>query len=266
VTEANIHKKDQAFAVLLTIAFTAGPFGFGVPTVFACISWVVAWGCLVYIFWNLEHVQGLGNALKMVFAILATLVVLYVTYPGIHTSYIKEKAKATSGDLVAKDDGKHHTSDFPELQIGPTGSSKLQWNGNPNPNATMFRANMDKLQLRMVNGKVLLSTTIRDQSNNLIATIEDNHWIVSTSTASCWDHNYTDDSLEVLDGRGRVVLQVRVLPSIVQFQAEWNWDANTHIGSTINEDGWCTPSDGIKRRFKYPSELYWGQLRDTPGY
>jgi hypothetical protein len=50
------------------------------------------------------------------------------------------------------------------------------------------------------------------------------------SNASCWDKNYTDDSLEVKDGHGRVVLQVKLLPNIVQIQEEWQWNPGTPSG------------------------------------
>jgi hypothetical protein len=257
-----IRKKDQAFALLMTIAFTAGPFGFGVPIVFACASWATAWVCLVYVIWNLEHTERHGRALKTAVAVLATVAIVYVTYPPIRSSYVKEKAKAMSGDLVAEDDGKDHTGDPQILEIGPNGQ-RLAWNGDQS--VPMISAYYDKIQMKMVKGKVYLSTTVHDDAKNLIVEIVDNHWIVSSATASCWDHNYTSNSLEVRDGHGRVVLQVKIMPNVVQLQEEWQWNPGTPNGGII-QSGWYDDKNGIKRIFKYPSELYWGQLRDSPGY
>jgi len=252
-------QKERVFAVLLSVAFTLGPFGFGVSTYWACICWAFAWICLVFVVWQY---LPFTNSITIAAAILAMLVLAWVSYPSIHKRYIREKAVALSGDLVAKDDGKDHTKDPPILQIGP-GGQMMAWTGDPN--ATQVTAYYDKIKMRMVNGRVLLSTTVRDDAKNLIVEIIDNHWIVSSSTASCWDKNYSGDSLEVRDGHGRVVLQVKITPNVVQLQEEWQWNPGTKSGGIV-ETGWYDEKEGIKRIFKYPSELYWGQLRETPGY
>jgi hypothetical protein len=76
-----------------------------------------------------------------------------------------------------------------------------------------------------------------------------------------WDKNYTDDSLEVKDGRGRVVLQVRMLPDRVEFQAEYP-DGDTGL----LEDGFYSKEDGITPMFKYPSSDYWRDFDPSSGY
>jgi len=79
--------------------------------------------------------------------------------------------------------------------------------------------------------------------------------------SSCWDKNYADDLLEVKDGRGRVVLQIRLLPDVVQLQVEWA-DRNF----TVMEDRKYTEEDGITPVFKYPSDEHWGELDPDSGY
>lgn len=246
---------------MLTVAFAGGPFGFGVPIVYACISWAIAWLALVHLVWNLEHFSRVENSFKGVVALLGTIIGVYVVISPIRIAYIKEKARATSGDLVAVDDGKDHSSDPPILQIGPNGT-QLPYTGPQN--TPVIAAPYDKIQLKMVKGRVYLTTTVRDDNKNLIVEIIDNHWIVSSATANCWDKNYTQDSLEVKDGHGRVVFQVRIFPNIAQMQVEWASNMGTPFPGGISQAGKYDQKTGIKPMFRYPSELYWGQLEAGP--
>jgi hypothetical protein len=177
-----------------------------------------------------------------------------------HAQWRQEKAIATSGDLAAKSDGKDHSSEPPKLRIGPNGGVTIAWTGTQG--SPMFNAYMDKIKLVRLNGKILLSTTVRDDNGNLIADIHDNHWKVYYISS---DHNYTDDSLEVQDAKGRVVLQVKVLPDVVELQEEWGGRALTGpSGVTIPAGGLFqagkqSDKEGIVPLFKYPSDLYWGE-------
>lgn len=261
----NNKKAEQLRDIVLAVAFTAGPFGFGVPIFYSCIAWAVAWFAFVHLIWNLEQFSGVDIRVKSVVGLMVSAALVVIVYPPIRAAYIREKAKATSGDLVAVDDGKEHSSDPPMLQIGPTGGTKLSWNGpRDSPMFSVNSAFIDKIALKMIKGRAYLSTTVRDQNHNLIVEITDNHWTVSSSTAVCWDKNYTRDSLEVKDGHGRVVLQVRVMPSIVQLQAEWAQNPGTPYPGAIVEDGKYEQKTGIKPLLKYPSELYWGELEPGP--
>jgi hypothetical protein len=69
----------------------------------------------------------------------------------------------------------------------------------------------------------------------------DNHWTVSKSQSAVWDKNYTSNALEVKDGRGRVVLQVIMLPDRVQIQGEW-WHEDGNGGRIVRP----FPSDPVK--------------------
>ena len=182
-----------------------------------------------------------------------------------HAQWRQEKATATSGDLVANDDGKDHSSDFPAYQIGPGGAT-FQWKGASDTPMIGF---YDKIQIRMVNARLFFSTTVRDDNGNLIAEIDSNHWKVYSISS---DHNYTDDTLEVKDARGRVVLQVRLFPNVVQLQEEWGGRAMTGpLGVTIPagglfQTGKHTDKEGIVPLFKYPSDLYWGEYEIPSKY
>jgi len=201
-----------------------------------------------------------SNRIKSVVALSASVALVWITYSPIRAAYVKEKTKATSGDLVAKDDGKDHSSEFPTLE-GGSGPTFLHYKVPPTGHTIVTP--YDNIDLKMVNGRVQLSTTVRDDNQNLIVEIKNNHWTISSSTAVCWDKNYTDDSLEVKDGHGRVVLQVKLLPTIVQLQEEWQWGPGTKP-TAFFEEGKYDQKNGIKPMFKYPSELYWGELEPGP--
>jgi hypothetical protein len=254
-------KGEQVRDIAIALAFTAGPFGFGVPILYACICWAVAWIAFIHLIWSLEHSSAVSNTRKSLTAFVASALTVWFTFAPIRAAYIREKARATSGDLIAIDDGSDHSSDIPVLQIGPTGGSRFAWSGPQD--VSMIGAYYDKINLKMVKGRVYLSTTVRDQNKNLIVEIIDNHWIVSSSTAVCWDKNYSRDSLEVKDGHGRVVLQVKVMPNTVALQTEWEWDLGTKSGG-IFEHGKYDEKTDIKPMFKYSSELHWGELVPGP--
>jgi hypothetical protein len=253
----SIRKSEQIRDFILALAFTAGPFGFGVPLIYSCISWAVAWISLGHFFWNLDFCSVVTTKRKVGAAgIISAILVLLVRAP-IHTAFIKERSSALTGDLVAESDGQDHSSDLPVLQIG---NNKFTWAGAPGkPSFTHDTPDFaDRIITEMVKGRVQLSTTIRTKDGSLIVDIVRNHWTVSSSRAICWDKNYSNDRLEVKDGRGRVVLQVRVLPTVVQLQAELDEEAGKNGGIFI--DGQYSVKDGITPAFEYPSELYWGKL------
>jgi hypothetical protein len=250
-------KKDQAFALLMTVAFTAGPFGFGVRIVPACASWVVAWISFIYVIWNLEHTKHYALSLKTAVALVSTVVLIWLSYPSIHESYLSEKAAALSGDLVPSDDGKDHSTDPPRVRVG---SSTMRW--ATEDGGTFVQMHADRLSVSRTKGKLQFSTTVRDGSGNMVVEVVNNHWMVSTRPF-CWDKNYTDHMLEVKDGKGRVVLQVRLTSDYVQIQGEWHDSPlkdPTGRGTRIVEEGEYDEVEGIRPVFLYPSEKYWGKL------
>ncbi len=254
-------KREQIRDIIIALVFTAGPFGFGVPVFYSCISWAVAWLAFIHLTLTLEYLSSVNIRSKVVGTLLATVALVWIVYGPIRTAATREKAMAVSGDLFASGDGENHSSDLPTLQIGD-GGSKLQWAGKSGGPMISHETEdfADRVSLEMVNGRVQLSTTIRAKDGSLIVEIVKNHWTVSSSKAICWDKNYSSDRLEVKDGKGRVVLQVRVLPSIVQFQAEWDEEKGKSGG--IFEDGRYSVKDGISPEFEYPRELFWGNLQN----
>jgi hypothetical protein len=185
------------------------------------------------------------------------------SYPLVYNQYRSQHAALTSGVLRARPDGKDHSKEEPILQLGETGVSFI-WTGKSN---SLISNDYDKIKIVRVGNEIKLSVTVRDRFDNLIVEIVDNVWRVSKSETDCWDKNYTDDSLEVKDGRGRVVLQVRLLPDRVQMQVEWPTQGGRYMDNVIHQGKpFYTPEEGIRPRFQYPSSEHWGELDPNSGY
>jgi hypothetical protein len=130
-----------------------------------------------------------------------------------------------------------------------------------------------QFKIESIDGKLKVSTSITDENGRLIAELIQNEWKVAPPPGT-WDRNYTEDSLEVKDASGRVVLQVRALPDRIQLQGMWWVDIgfNGVVRFIIRGN----PKDGgqivlvprsnkdalpvIEPMFKYPSERHLGEL------
>lgn len=62
------------------------------------------------------------------------------------------------------------------------------------------------LSVRLVKGKLLISTLIRNDKGDLLAEMVDNNWN-HQSRPAIFDRNYTKNALEIRDSKGDVVLQ-----------------------------------------------------------
>jgi len=88
------------------------------------------------------------------------------------------------------------------------------------------------LKLEQSDTQLFVSAKIRDENELLVATIDQGKWQVAESNFQAWDFNYRDDALEVKNGAGRIVLQVRLLPDRVQVQGEdWGWKYGARLVS-----------------------------------
>jgi len=122
------------------------------------------------------------------------------------------------------------------------------------------------LSLRIANGKLLVTTRIRDEKGNLIAEMTDNEWKLQ-QPPGIFDRNYTADVLEVRDRTGRVALQVANLGETVDLSAifhcpnGWTYMAGTlgAVGSGVElrPPGQALTSE-IPSICDYPSELHLG--------
>lgn len=162
---------------------------------------------------------------------------------------------------------------IPKLQIGNSGVFIVAPGGGPF--SLLFPAlETSQLKVESIDGKIKFSTKITDANGDLIAEIIRNEWKVS-ALGRAWDHNYSDDALEVRDSKGRVVLQVRAMPDRIQIQGAWYIDIGPPNGIRrviiLQPDAQIvfTPPDAtdipsISPMFKYPSDKHLGELAGGP--
>jgi hypothetical protein len=245
-------KRRRRAEIVISLLFLIVPLT--VPAMgilWKCLLWMVAWGLFLdFVHTQVRFLRELWWPRKLAVCLVATTALVAFVYDPIYATWRAEKAAETSGVLKAVSDGKDHSNDPLTVEIGE-GGTRMVW--APGMKGPIFDLTLDVISLKRVNGELLFSTTIKDRNENLIVEVKDNRWTVSPSKTNCWDKNYSQDSLEVKDGRGRVVLQVRMFPDRMQLQAEW---PTTHNGLSNDQFDMRT---GIVPMFKYPSAEYWGE-------
>lgn len=131
-------------------------------------------------------------------------------------------------------------------------------------NDMKFAYDFDDQQLKV-------SLNLRNKEGNIVASINRNEWMVAQNPRA-FDRNYSKDMLEVIDEKGDVVLQVRVLDDVIQLNGVF-YDRNGR-GVAISPPPPDKPNyvemkmfpsnveyrSRLKKLFKYPSELHLGQL------
>lgn len=184
-----------------------------------------------------------------------------VLWPHIHNQWKQEKSSATTGGLIAENDGKDHSRDPLVIRIGDSGTTihyvgPISGEAFTSPSGVTYHQG---ISLERVEGKLLVSATILDRDNNIIATIDKNHWRVAKGP-SIWDKNYSDDTLEIQDSRGRVIFQIRLKPAEIELQWEWANDSATGVTGGMSVVGKYSKEKGITPRFLYPSDEHWSEL------
>jgi hypothetical protein len=164
------------------------------------------------------------------------------------------------------------------LEFGDSGSQLML---SPDSPAGMPFFNFwgeSNLTIEIIDGRLKVSTQIRDPSGDLVAELIRNEWKVAPPPKT-WDRNYTSDALEVKNVGGRVVLQVRVLPDRIQLLGEWWGSAGQGVRfakfkepTTGQTGGMFVPlrrnanpdEPHIDPIFKYPSDSHFGELKVAP--
>jgi hypothetical protein len=259
-------------ALIVTLVFTALAFSGRVSVIATQGLLIAAW--VVALFGLREQplpvLLGIGAILAGAFLLLAW-------------NFRPEAIPLYSGELSAKPKAKllfspvEPTTNPPRLQIGDSGVF-IEGRADQGPEALLFPIlEESQFKVELINGEMKVSTQIKDSSGNMVAELIRNEWKVAPPPGS-WDRNYTHDTLEVLDGRGDVVLQVRVHPDRIQIQGVWWKNLRPPNGWTrvyiwrnpdkpggaeltfIPKDSTATPPS-IPRIFEYPSDRHLGELR-----
>jgi len=228
---------------------------------------------------GLTFVPGVGKlpiVVKTSLAVGLSAFLVAGVYSPVFTMWREEKAAALTGELEAPPSNAIFADSDVKLQIGAASNGSIfTWTGGNGP---IFNIVGDKLSIHREHGKLLLSVDVREYgSGAVVVSITDNKWRVSSAQNVSWDHNYTRNAFEVKDGRGRVVLQVVLMPETVRFQGEW-WHEDGKGGRILRRypyDAVRTgpmfvimsstnhPDEpGIEPIFKYPSKEHWGEFVD----
>ena len=122
------------------------------------------------------------------------------------------------------------------------------------------------LSIRLVEGRLLVTTEVRDASGALIAEMKDNEWKHLPQPA-IFDRNYTPNVLEIRDKEGKVALQVANLGDTIDVAAVFHC-ANgwTYTVGPIGGHGSAIElrrpgevlQDEIPPICDYPSDLHFG--------
>jgi hypothetical protein len=151
------------------------------------------------------------------------------------------------------------------LEIGDSGA-KFNWKGkNGSP---VFVIGEDPLIIeRLTDGRLAITTTIRDADGKVIAEIIQNEWSLRPSLL--WDRNYNANAIEVRNEYGDIVLQARVLPDRIQLQGIWRTKTGRFFEMIKSTDplrpgavfvGDSTKAIKITPMFKYPSAAHLGEI------
>ena len=227
--------------------------GYNLSILWRALLWLVAGGLLVHLAAFSELVpQHVSSEKRWLAIVLVPLLFAGLCGGTIHQKWLSEHASQMSGILEPEDRKLSPNSDADSAPILEMGDADVPQTDMV-PDGTMFKMGGDVIRLTKVHGKVLFTATVRDQSGHTVLQVENNHWVVNGDQQVSWDHNYDDNSLEVLDSGRRVIFQVRLYRDGARVQAEW------FRNNTFGETGRYSKDVGFQPLFKYPSDLYWSQ-------
>ena len=181
-------------------------------------------------------------------------------------SYLRDqRVKATSGVITASGDAKRPTVLIggSRLIIDSLGGVLLADGRNP------------MLAIRLQNGKLLVSTQIRNSKGELLAQMVDNEWSHQARPA-IFDRNYRDNAIEIKDSAGNVALQVVDLGKTIYLAGVFrcrNGQSLTVGPDPVAGGGLLDianpgvePEYFLKPICEYPSELHFGSCPGIPSF
>lgn len=254
-------------ALFVSVVFGAlafsGKFSVTVTQVLLGVAWLVAVAGLrsqpVPILIGVSAILGGG-----------LILVAFIFRPEIESRYFGRLVSQSTSLLYSPSgDGS-----IPKLRIGTSGVYFVGSGGEigalliPALSASQFK-------VESIDGAMKVSANITDDNGMTIAELVRNDWKVKPPPGT-WDRNYSDDALEVKDAQGNLVLQVRVFIDHIQIQGMWwinmgppngwvrlilwkNPELNSAEMVFSPKNGKSSPPT-IPPMFKYPSDLYLGQL------
>jgi len=278
-TAPSVSPQRRTVDTILAVVLAVGPTALGLTVFWRWLAWLFCFALVLgYVLpdW-VPAVRAFPKKSKRLVFGLSVLLFVIGFYPIAKVQWREEKAGAMTGRLIAPTSDEQFDDSNVKIQIGasPDGSV-ITWTGGNTP---IFNVVGDKLSVHRKNGKLYISTQVRERGTTgpVVVNITDNVWTISSEQSVSWDHNYTSNSLEVKDGRGRIVFQVVLTPRTVRIQGEW-WNENGNgerivrpypydpvkIGPVLVylTPFYQTDDPPIEPIFKYPSREHWGEFAD----
>ena len=200
------------------------------------------------------------------YIILLFLVLIFlVNVDIVYQSYESEKMAKLSGKIDGKLTNKNIV--YPTVNFG---GAKFVLQGGSNVLPFSYKNGPlidDPLDVWIENGELKISTNIRDESRNIIATLDSNEWQVNRN--NYFDRNYDKKAVEVINNKGEVVLQAEFTGEYVNFAGvfyrEDGW--KVAVGPAPDGDGGLfeirPPNESLQykfeRLFRYPSDEHFGE-------
>jgi hypothetical protein len=250
----------DGFGLAVTMAGAVISSPFWLQVVFSILAAVLLWNLVGQI----SRIRGAkqGRLLHGLFAIPIVMGLGWVVY----TQYETHLSVQTEGELMAPSGP---PGLYPEIYVGGS-KGRLTW--KESSGQVLIGYEDAGVIVERTNGKLFLTAKILGEDGNLIAYVYRNKWYVNPS--QILDKNYTKNSLEVVDKRGIVVLQVKLTSDRMNIQGEW-WDESGTgtrlVENPYNEEGiimrlhkGITESQPfVKAMFRYPSNDHQGELAET---
>jgi hypothetical protein len=268
--QSGLKSKEIAAVCLDVLLFTAS-LVFPMHAIAKWITWLACWMVFIFLVQPLFYDVRLKR--RLLTAGVGGAVFFAVCWTTAHSQWREENAAQSEGYLRISNPVRLAS---PTFQIADSGTI-LHWNSKTP--LKLFKDAEVGFSLD-ANGVTEISTTVLDRYGHRIVKIEKNHWSVEPRPASV-DKNFRDDALEVLDGGGQVVLQIRLLPDRMVLWGEWHneFDQAAQITDCTDPDdsnrkvacveiyGPALPEKTnkvhIEPLFEYPSKNHWGDYKKT---
>ena len=184
------------------------------------------------------------------------LISLAIAISGLLYYFHDKKLAALTGEISTKG-----LAQIKYIAVGSSVRLKID-----TPQGVLFKdGNQPLISMSLENGKLSISTIIRDLSGQIIAELVNNEWQVNKN--NIFDRNYNDRAIEVRDKAGKIVLQVAHFGDTIYFAGIFHCKNGKTVSLHPIQKGEAVieliplgkESDyQIDPIFKYPSDRYFG--------
>ena len=172
-------------------------------TIFALLALLAIGSLIVATFYA-------GKMPLFIFIPLVVIAIALVAIQSVEYNQQRKQIEFLSGTAELKPK-KIADISYPQLMLG---TAKLEYTGTPGQ--AIFQVGLDPVTVWGEDGRLKLSTVIRNEKGDVVARLDAN--VLRVVEGQMYDHNYDKTALEVIDGENRVILQVEFEDGIAQFR------------------------------------------------